>query len=109
MVRENPPGQETLTGKTFGGYFFRRLESAEAASCFVVLLVLPLRSALDAFEATVEATVLDVLTEFLAMCSPPFWRSASPYQEVYNGLETLSGNIILQQAIYFNGSDVNNL
>lgn len=105
MVRENPPGQETLTGETFGGYFFRRLESAEAASCFVVLLVLPLRSALDAL----EATVLDVLTEFLAMCSPPFWRSASPYQEVYNGLETLSGNIIPQQAIYFNGSAVNNL
>ena len=68
---KNPPGPLHPGGKAPSGYFFRRLESAEAASCFVVLLVLPLRSAFDAF----EATVLDVLTEFFAIRSPPFWRA----------------------------------
>lgn len=44
-------------------YLGRRLESAEPASCFVVLLVRELASAFDALEATLE----DVLTEFFAM------------------------------------------
>ena len=44
-------------------YLGRRLESAEPASCLVVLLVRELVSAFEALEATLE----DVLTEFLAM------------------------------------------
>ena len=46
-------------------YLGRRLERAEAASDFVVLLVLEFRSAFEAF----EATLLEVLTEFLDICS----------------------------------------
>jgi len=44
------------------------LESAEAAKDFVVLLVLELLSALEAFEAALR----EVLTEFRAIVSPPF-------------------------------------
>lgn len=51
-------------------YFGRRLESAEAASCLVVLLVRELLSAFDAL----EATLAEVLTEFFGMSftSPPY-------------------------------------
>lgn len=48
-------------------YLGRRLESAEPASCLVALLVPELRSAFEAL----EATLLDVLTLFLAIVSPP--------------------------------------
>lgn len=56
-----------LPGVT-GNYLGRRFESAEAASCFVVLLVLPSRSAFEAF----EAIFADVLTVFRAIQSPLF-------------------------------------
>jgi len=46
----------------------RRLESTEAASDFVVLLVRLLWSALEALEATPR----EVLTELRAIQSPPF-------------------------------------
>nr|DAM43119.1 MAG TPA: hypothetical protein [Caudoviricetes sp.] len=49
-------------------YLGRRLESAEPAICLAVLLVLGLRSAFDAL----EATLLEVRTLFLAIASPPF-------------------------------------
>lgn len=44
------------------GHFGRRLESADPASCLVVLLDAELLSAFDAL----DATLADVLTEFLA-------------------------------------------
>ena len=57
-------------------YLARRLESAEAASCFVVLLVLLLLNAFEALEAILE----DVLTLFLGIRPPP---SCSLEREVY--------------------------
>lgn len=55
------------------GHFDRRLDSAEAASLLVAELVRELRKALDAADATLRL----VLTEFLAIRSPPFWRVKS--------------------------------
>ena len=50
------------------GHLGGRFESAEAARDLVVLLVLLLRSALDALDATLR----DVRTEFLAICVTSF-------------------------------------
>lgn len=73
MRNKKPAGEGNLWLVRTGDYLGRRLESAEPASCFVVLLVLELVSAFEALEATFE----DVLTEFFAM---PFhlltsWRT----------------------------------
>ena len=50
------------------GHLDRRLDKADAAIVLVVLLVFPLLKAFDAL----DATVLLVRTEFLAIGSPPF-------------------------------------
>jgi len=59
-----------------GDHLDRRLESADAASVLVDLLVLPLLSAFDALDATFRL----VLTEFFAINSPPLWRALAPGQ-----------------------------
>lgn len=54
--------------RRLSGHLDRRLDKADAAIVLVVLLVFPLLKAFDAL----EATVLLVRTEFLAIGSPPF-------------------------------------
>lgn len=54
--------------RRLSGHLDRRLDKADAAIVLVVLLVFPLLKAFDAL----DATVLLVRTEFLAIGSPPF-------------------------------------
>ena len=54
--------------RRLSGHLDRRLDKADAAIVLVVLLVFPLLKAFDAL----DATVLIVRTEFLAIGSPPF-------------------------------------
>ena len=54
--------------RRLSGHLDRRLDKADAAIVLVVLLVFPLLKAFD----HLDASVLKVRTEFLAIGSPPF-------------------------------------
>ena len=93
-VKKSSPG--AVTPGRRAGYFDRRLESAEAASCLLVLEDFLLLNVFDAL----DATFADVRTEFLGKRKPPFVKgcfpSFEPPKKAYHLISPQSTNLTVR-------------